>query len=224
MFCWLTFRLMMEFCYLLYYPLKIIPLRDQYHIFWHFWIFGPHFCIFPTLKKLTWANAMLNNFWTYDLFLSPLLSSQNNLLRRSKSHFVTFLDFWTSFLDFSHMDWRSWHGQMLCWITPGLLMESCYLLFYPLKIIPLGGQNRILWHFWTFGPYFYIFPTSTEKNALWLIFCWTTCVPMMEFCYLLSYYLQITTLKGQNHILWYFWIFVSYFWIFPTMIENLELG
>ena len=107
-------------------PLKRSKL--QFVTFLDFWTIFLNFSQIDW-KKFTWANVLFNNFWMYDgIMLCPLLSSQNKPLRRSEKKFVTF-GFWTIFLDFSHIDWKSSHGQMLCWISSGFMMESCYLLF-----------------------------------------------------------------------------------------------
>ncbi len=47
----LTFGLVVGLCYLLFYPLKITPFRDQNHILGHSGIFSLYFWIFPTLTE-----------------------------------------------------------------------------------------------------------------------------------------------------------------------------
>ncbi len=157
----------MGLCYLLIYPLEITTFRNQNHILEHFWIFWPYFWIFPTfgwLKKSTRANVLLNNFWTCcGIMLFPLLSSWNKHLLRSESHFGTFLEFGRMFLDFSNIGWKSPLEQMFCWITSGLAVGLCYLLFYPLQITTFRDQNHILGDFSIFCLYFFIFPALAEK-------------------------------------------------------------
>ncbi len=153
--------------------------------------------------------------------LSPLLSSWNNHLLRSESHFGTFLDFGPMFLDFSHFGWKSPLEQMFCWITSGLAVGLCYLLFYPLKITTFRDQNHILEHFWILAYIFGFFPLWL-KSPLEQMFRWITSGLSVWLCYLLFYPLEITTFRNQNHILEHFWIFWPYFWIFPTLTEKVH--
>ena len=107
---------------------------------------GPIFLDFSYIdwKKSTRANVLLNNFWTTGgIMQSPLLSSQNSHLLRSKLHFATFFDFGPIFLDFSYIDWKSPLGKIFCWITSGLTVGLCNLLFHPLKITTLRDRNHI---------------------------------------------------------------------------------
>ena len=96
----------------------------------------------------------------------------------------------------------------------------CQFLFYPHRITTLGDQNRILWHFWIFGPYFWIFPILTEKSSFEQIFCWITSEFMMGLCYCFLYPPTIPNLGDQNHIFG----FLDHIFGFFPLWEKKSLG